>query len=181
VAAQSPLAAAPDDDDDDDVPPSPPPAAPRDGDAEAWARAVEALRQSSPRQGKSLSHARFLGFAPEGVRIAFPRDEAFHRSQVTGMSRQLVESELSRSLGRPARLLEQNDAEAFDRAPRSIAEVEATDRASRERRIAQKVREHPAIRAVLAHLGGAIEHVQVLDAPAEPAPGGPEDAGPSDE
>lgn len=146
-------------------------------EAEAWGRAVEALRKASPRQGKSLSFARFLGFSPEGARIAFPKDAAFHRGQVTGMSRPLVEAELSRALGRPIRLLEQLDAEAFAQAPRSIAEVEAADRATREKHIERKVREHPAIRAVLTHLGGAIEHVQVLDPAPERPPGPPEDEG----
>ena len=150
---------------------------PRDSDAEAWGRAVDALRRASPRQGKSLSFARFLGFTPEGARIAFPRDAAFHRGQVTGMSRPLVEAELTRALGRPVRLLEQLDAEAFAQAPRSIAEVEAADRATREKRIEQKVREHPAIRAVLQHLQGTIEHVQVLEAPPErPAATGEDEA-----
>jgi hypothetical protein len=166
-AEASPAPSPPEADDLDDEEPGPAPslAGPRDAEADAWARAVDALRQVHPRQGKSLSHARFLGFAPEGARIAFARDAAFHRTQVTGMSRPLVEAELARSLGRPVRLLEQTDAEAFAQAPRSIAEVEAADRATREKRIVEKVREHPAIRAVLTHLGGAIEHVQVLDAP----------------
>lgn len=159
--------------------PAPPPAAaaPPDAAAEAWGRAVDALRKASPRQGKSLSFARFLGFTPEGARIAFPRDAAFHRAQVTGMSRPLVEAKLAEALGRPVKLLEEQDADAFAQAPRSIAEVEAADRASREKRIVQKVKEHPAVRAVLTHLGGSIEHVQVLEAPAEAPRPGPEDEG----
>jgi hypothetical protein len=141
---------------------------------------VDAVRRAVPRQGKSLSYARFLGFAPEGARIAFPRDAAFHRAQVTGMSRALVEAELTRALGRPIRLLEQTDAEAFAQAPRSIAEVEAEGRATREKQVEQMVRAHPAIRAVLTHLGGAIEHVQVLD-PTPEAPASAGEAEPADE
>ena len=128
-----------------------------------WTQAVDAVRQASPRHGKSLSFARFLGFTPEGARLAFAPDAAFHRSQVVGMSRALVEGELTKALGRPIKLVEDNDPKAFDGAPRSIAEVEASDRTTRERLIEAKVREHPATQAVLRHLGGAIEHVQVLE------------------
>lgn len=83
------------------------------------------------------------------------------------MSRSLVESELGKALGRPMKLVEDTSPQAFQSAPRSIAEVEAADRATRERIIEEKVREHPATRAVLRHLGGGIEHIQVLDAAAD--------------
>jgi len=79
------------------------------------------------------------------------------------MSRSLVEGALEKALGRPVKLVEDSDPQAFQAAPRSIAEVEASDRATRERLVEQKVREHPATRAILRHLGGAIEHIQVLE------------------
>lgn len=138
-----------------------------------WERAVELVRQASARHGKSLSVARFLGFTAEGVRVAFPQDAAFHRAQVIGMSRTLVEHELTKALGRPIKLIEDASPEAFAQAQRSIAEVEATDRASRERAIEQKVREHPGVRAVLKHLGGSIEHIAVLEPVDKPRLTGP--------
>jgi hypothetical protein len=146
-----------------------------------WEKAVDAVRTASPRHGKSLSFARFLGFTPEGVKVAFAPDAAFHKAQVTGMSRAIVEAELARALGKPTKLIEDTNAGAFASAKRSIAEVEATDKATRERGIDAKVKDHPAIRSVLKHLGGSIEHVQYLEpvsapkvalvAPDEPPPG----------
>ena len=151
---------------------------------EKWRRAVDAVRDASPRHGKSLSYARFLGFTPEGVRIAFPTDAAFHKSQVIGMSRNMVEAELAKSLGRPIKLVEDTSVQAFEGAAKSIAEVEATDRSTRERGIENKVKAHPALRNVLRHLGGALEHIAYLEPVTRqptPAAGTPDegDAGPS--
>ncbi len=133
-----------------------------------WARAVEAMRQASPRHGKSLSYARFLGFTPEGVRVAFAPEAAFHKAQVTGMSRAIVEAELTRALGRAMKLLDESNTTAYQAAPKSIAEVEASDRQMRETGIDRKVREHPAIRSILKHLGGAVEHISYLEPAAQP-------------
>ncbi len=136
---------------------------------EKWGRVVDAVRQALPRQGKSLSYARFLGFVPEGVKVAFPADASFHRMQVMGLSRAMVEAELVRSLGRACKLIEDSSVQAVAAAPRSIAEVEASDRSSRERGIDDKVRAHPAIRNVIRHLGGSLEHISYLE-PAAPRP-----------
>ena len=154
--------------DDDDEAPAPTPGAANEH--ERWHRAVDAVRAALPRQGKSLSYARFLGFSPDGVRIAFPPDASFHRTQVVGMSRPGIEAELARALGHPGKLIEEAGAQAFEAAPRSIAEVEASDRATREKQIEAHVRAHPAVRAVLRHLGGGIEHIQYLDPVPKDAP-----------
>jgi hypothetical protein len=169
--------------DDEPEPPPPVSAANRTvaTDEEKWKRAVDAVREVSPRHGKSLSYARFLGFTPEGVRVAFPADAAFHKSQVIGMSRAMVETELARSLGRPIKLIEDTNAQAIASAPKSIAEVEATDKSTRERGIEDKVRSHPALRNVLKHLGGALEHISYLEPVArQPTAAAPDesDAGP---
>ena len=171
---------------DEPEPPAPVPAATARGpstDDEKWRRAVDALREVSPRHGKSLSYARFLGFTPEGVRLAFPPDAAFHKSQVTGMSRPMVEGELTRALGRPIKLVEDSSVQALESAPKSIAEVEATDQSSRERGIEGKVKAHPALRNVLRHLGGALEHIAYLEPAAVIRPSAPSpdegDAGPT--
>lgn len=150
---------------DEPEPPPPITAAQRPlvSDDEKWKRAVDAVREASPRHGKSLSYARFLGFTAEGVRVAFPADAAFHKSQVIGMSRAMVEGELARSLGRPIKLIEDTSVQALQGAPKSIAEVEATDRSTRERGIEDKVRSHPALRSVLRHLGGSLEHIAYLE------------------
>jgi len=132
--------------------------------AEDWRRAVEALRATMPRHGKSLTHARFLGFTPDGVRIAFSHEAGFHRAQVLGMRRILIEAELGKSLARPIKLIEDTDGVAFNAAPKSIAEVEANIRASLEKVIEKKVQSHPSVHAVLRHLGGVIEHIQYLNA-----------------
>lgn len=155
---------------DDEPEEAPPPVEHLETDHDRWEKAVDAVRQASPRHGKSLSYARFVGFSPEGVKVAFAQDAAFHRSQVTGMSRSVVEAELSRALKRPIKLVEDTTPQAFAQAQKSIAEVEATDRASRERAIDTKVKEHPAIRTVLKYLGGNIEHVQYLEPAAAPKP-----------
>lgn len=172
------------DEPEEDEPPRPAAPAPKpSSDEDKWRRAVDAVRDASPRHGKSLSYARFLGFSPEGVRVAFPPDAAFHRSQVIGMSRAMVEGELARSLGRPIRLIEETDAKAFESASKSIAEVEATDRSTRERGIAEKVKAHPALRNVIRHLGGALEHIAYLEPVTRPPSAAPTpdegDAGPS--
>ncbi|MBL8912948.1 MAG: hypothetical protein JNM17_19800, partial [Archangium sp.] len=149
----------------DDGPPRPAAAPARVGtstDDDKWRRAVEALREASPRHGKSLSYARFLGFTPEGVKLVFPQDAAFHRSQIIGMSRAMVEQELARSLGRPIKLTEDTSAAALQSAPKSIAEIEQSDRSTREKSIEQKVRSSSALKNVIRHLGGALEHIAYL-------------------
>lgn len=158
--------------------PEPEPAAPpmsRVGDDELWRRAVEHLRNASPRHGKSLSHARFLGFVPEGVKLAFPPDAAFHRAQVVGMSRAMVEAELSKSLRRPIKLVEDTNAAALAAAPKSIAEVELSERNTRERGIDDRVKGHPALRAIARHLGGTLEHISYLE-PVAKAPRAADDS-----
>jgi hypothetical protein len=156
----------------DEEPPAPIAAAPArapSSDDERWRRAVDSVRESSPRHGKSLSYARFLGFSPEGVKLAFPPDAAFHRSQIIGMSRAMIEAELTKALGRPIKLVEDTSAAALQSAPRSIAEVEASDRSSREKSIEQKVRAHPALKNILRHLGGALEHIAYLEPVSRPS------------
>lgn len=150
------------------------------GDEERWRRAVDAVRSASPRHGKSLSYARFLGFTAEGtIRIAFPQDAAFHRAQVVGLSRAMIEGELAKSLGRTMRLVEDTNAAALQTAPKSIAEVEASDRNNRERDIEIKVKAHPALQNVLKHLGGTLEHITYLEAaPKRPSVSDEGDAGP---
>jgi hypothetical protein len=163
VPVSAPVFELPEVDDEPELAPVIPARSAPTNDTEKWRRAVESVREASPRHGKSLSYARFLGFVPEGVKVAFPQDAAFHRSQVIGMSRALVETELAKALGRPIKLVEDTNAAAVAAAPKSIAEVEASDRSSREKTIDEKVRSHPALRNVLRHLGGSVEHIAYLE------------------
>lgn len=142
---------------------------------ELWRRAVEHLRNVSPRHGKSLSYARFLGFVADGVKLAFPADAAFHRAQIIGMSRAMVEGELGKSLRRPIKLVEDTNAAALEAAPKSIAEVEQSERNTRERSIDDKVKAHPALRAISRHLGGTLEHISYLE-PVAKAPRAADDS-----
>ncbi|MGV3622678.1 MAG: DNA polymerase III subunit gamma/tau [Archangium sp.] len=140
------------------------PSAPaRSLDDDRWRRAVEAVRNASPRHGKSLSYARFLGFVPEGVKIAFPENAAFHRAQIIGLSRSMIEGELAKSFGRPTKLIEDTSAAALQAAPKSIAEAETSDRNNRERDIEIKVKASPALMNILKHLGGSLEHITYLE------------------
>jgi hypothetical protein len=145
------------------LPEQAPPAAPANIEFDRWKRAVEAVRAASPRHGKSLSHGRFVGMEPGTVRIAFPADAAFHRTTVFGMSRQLIEDELTRHFGSPTKVAEDNTTQALKAAAPSIAEDEAKETAARHTAIDARVSHHPAIRSVLRILGGTVEHVQYLE------------------
>lgn len=134
-----------------------------------WRQAVDAVRTALPRHGKSLSYAHFLGFSAEGARIGFGPDAAFHRAQVMGTNRALIEKELSSALRRPISLSEDTNAEALKTAPQTIAQEDANNRSARERRIEDKVKSHPALRSVLKHLGGTVEHITFFEP--EPKPG----------
>ncbi len=134
----------------------------------------------SPRLGKSLSFARFLGFTGAEARIAFASESAFHRSQIFGMSRSTIEAELTRLAGRPLKLAEETNAQVFEHAPKSIAEVEAGEKATRDNDIEVKVRSHPSVKAILKHLGGNIEHIQILEPPTAKQQPSLEDDGQSD-
>lgn len=139
-------------------------------EAEAWRQAVEAVRSKSPRHGKSLSSARFLGFtADKHLRIAFPPNAAFHRSAVFGTGRSMIEEELSAALGRPTKLVEETDTRAIAKAPQSLAEEEAQAQAERSSSIEGRVRAHPALKNVLKVLGGQVEHIQILEETPTPA------------
>ncbi len=145
------------------------PAAVPNNQLDRWKLAVDAVRAASPRHGKSLSHGRFVGMEPGTVRIAFPADAAFHRTTVFGMSRQLIEDELTKHFGRPTKVAEDNTTQALKAAAPSIAEDEARETSARHSAIDARVSHHPAIKSVLRILGGTVEHVQYLE-PVREAP-----------
>ncbi len=134
-----------------------------------WKAAVDAVRAASPRHGKSLSHGRFVSMEPGTIKLFFPNDAAFHRSTVFGVSRQLIEEELTKHFGRPTKVLEDTSSNAAKASTESIAEEEAKETAARHSAIDARIHQHPAIKNVLRILGGSVEHVQYL----EPAPKAP--------
>jgi hypothetical protein len=137
---------------------------------ERWRAAVEAVKAASPRHGAALAHGRLLWLRPGEVGVAYIAAAAFHRGQVMGgTGRALVEKALSEHFGRPTKLLVE-EATGEVAATQSIAEQEAQARTAHQHTTEGKVRSHPAIRAVLKHLGGEIEHIQVLE-PERPAAG----------
>jgi hypothetical protein len=104
------------------------------------------------------------------VGLAFRPDAGFHRTTVTGQSgRQVVERLLSLHFGRPTRLVV--DDQAAPGGEKSLAELDAEERAEHERATGQSVRSHPAIVATLRILGGELEHIQVLERERVGAPG----------
>lgn len=137
--------------------------------ATRWKAAVEAVRTASPRHGKSLSHGRFVSMEPGTIKLFFPNDAAFHRSTVFGMSRQLIEEELTKHFGRPTKVLEDTSPGAAKASTESIAEEEAKETAARHSAIDARIHQHPAIKNVLRILGGTVEHVQYLE-PVREAP-----------
>lgn len=126
---------------------------------EAWRQAVEAVRAASSRHGKSLAFGRLVALRPGEVALSFSRDSVFHRAQVMGGGRAIVEKALSDHFGQPTRLVEE---EGGSEGP-SLAEEEAKGRAARERALLAKVRAHPAVCSTLRILGGEIEHLQILE------------------
>jgi hypothetical protein len=146
--------------------------------ATRWKNAVDAVRTAFPRHGKSLSFARLISISPGEVRVSFGSANSFHRATVLGSARLDVEKILTQVLGSPHKLAEELSQEAWTNAPRSIAELEADDRMMRERNIDGRARDSDAVKSILKYLGGNVEHVQVLDAPAateEPLAPPPED------
>lgn len=79
-------------------------------DAEAarfrWLEAVEALCRSSPRHGRSLRAATLIKLEQGCAEVVFGQLARFHRSVVLGLSRGLIETELTKHFGRPFRLVD---------------------------------------------------------------------------
>jgi hypothetical protein len=150
--------------DDEEVPERDDPSPKARTSFDAWRGAVEAVRASSARHGKSLSFARLVSLEPGTITVAFPVDAGFHRATVFGNARAQIEQQISTALGRATRLVEDGSTAALAAAPKSIAEQEATDRSARAQSIEARVREHPAVQTVLRLFGGQLEHVQVLEA-----------------
>jgi hypothetical protein len=133
--------------------------------AARWKSAIEVLRQALPRHGKSLTYARLISLEGGEARVNFGSQNSFHRATIFGPQKSEIEKLLSQGLGAPHKLSEDTNQKAWQDAPRSLAELEADDRATREKDIDGKARDSSAVRSILKYLGGNIEHIQVLDPP----------------
>lgn len=162
----------------------PPMASGRDSPAlplgERWRAAVETVKAASVRHGTALANGRLLWLRAGEVSVAYIPSAAFHRSMVaTGNGKALVEKALSEHFGRAMKLLVEEASAEVAASTLSLAEQDAQARTAHTQSTEGKVRSHPAIRAVLKHLGGEIEHIQVLEPerpPANPSPEVPEDS-----
>jgi DNA polymerase-3 subunit gamma/tau len=135
-----------------------------------WRTALDTVAAESARHAASLKQGRLLYLRQGEVGLAFRPDAGFHRTTVTGQSgRQVVERLLSLHFGRPTRLVV--DDRAAPGGEKSLAELDAEERAEHERATGQSVRSHPAIVATLRILGGELEHIQVLERERVGAPG----------
>ena len=126
-----------------------------------WKAAVDAVRAVSPRHGASLAFARLLDIGIGEIRLGYGPQGSFHRATVSGASgRATIEKALSEHFGSPMRLkLEEADATVGF----CLADEEARAKTARTQGVEQRVREHPAVRSVLLHLGGQVEHIQLTD------------------
>lgn len=121
------------------------------------------MKQAHLRHGLSLSYARFISWSESELRIAFPRDAGFHKAQIFGAGRAVVEKVLTEKFSRAVRLVEETQEAAIKAAGPSLAERSSQAKVVREKGIESKLHDHPALRSVLRVLGGTVEHIQVLD------------------
>lgn len=146
---------------------------------ERWRAAVESVKAASARHGTALANGKLLWLRAGEVGVGYTPAASFHRTQVaSGTGRALVEKALSEHFGRPTRLTVEDAVGEAANTP-SLAEQDAQARTAHQHTTEGKVRSHPAIRAVLKHLGGEIEHIQVLEPerpPASPSVESPEDS-----
>jgi hypothetical protein len=147
--------------------------------ADRWRDVVDLVRQSSPRHGASLAHARLLWIRPGEVAIAYTSAAGFHKATVTApTAKASLEKLFATHFGRPTLLKVETQAAPTDGEAPTIAEQEAVAKATRERETEAQLRGHPALRATLKILGGEIEHIQMLEPAPSPAvePGGPDES-----
>jgi hypothetical protein len=163
-----------------DAPPAPEPEAapppparhgrdnPGQSAGERWRAAVESVKAASPRHGTALANGRLAWLRAGEIVVGYTPAASFHRTQVaSGSGRTIVEKALAEHFGRPMRLVVE-DATGEAASTLSLAEQDSQARTAHQQSTEGKVRSHPAIRAVLKHLGGEIEHIQVQE-PERPA------------
>jgi hypothetical protein len=132
--------------------------------AERWRAAVESVKAVSPRHGAALANGRLVSMRAGEIVLGYLPAAGFHRTAVTSPAgKATIDKALAEHFGRPVKLTVQEvSAEDTAMGP-SLAEQDAQSRAAHEKSTEGKVRNHPAVRAVLKLLGGEIEHIQVYE------------------
>lgn len=144
-------------------------------DANQLWRAVVAELKGQRRDllAMALAHGRILEATASQVRLGFGPADGMFRSQAERGIKD-AEAALTRVAGAPTRLTLES-VSAGDATPSMAQEDSARERA-REERAEREGREHPAVLAALRILGGAVEHIRVLEPDGDgPLPGSPEE------
>lgn len=131
------------------------PSLPQEARWRAW---LESIRKEQDVLYSVLAEGRLGWIRPGEVALAFSERHAFHRDQIAGGMREKAEALLSTWFGRPTRL--RLDVK-IETESVSVAEEERRRREARAAELRQKAREHQAVRAVQALLGGEIVGIDV--------------------
>ncbi|AKQ68143.1 DNA polymerase III subunits gamma and tau [Myxococcus hansupus] len=131
---------------------------------ERWRAAVETVKSSHPRQGAALANGRLMSMRGGEIVLGFLPVAGFHRMAVNSTAgKAAVDRALAEHFGRAVKLTLQDASPDDPRLGPSLAEQDAQSREAHEKNTDSKVRNHPAVRAVLKFLGGEIEHIQVYE------------------
>jgi hypothetical protein len=118
-----------------------------------------------------LEHGRLLRFDPEEVELGFARGSIYFETVREPQAMQTLERGLQEQLGAGARLrLRELDDGVQQQGATSLAEHDESRRLAAERRVREEALGHPAVRGVVATMGGEVKAVRVLadlDAEAE--------------
>ncbi|MFP2932836.1 DNA polymerase III subunit gamma/tau, partial [Pyxidicoccus sp. 3LG] len=129
-----------------------------------WRAAVETVKSASPRHGAALANGRLVSMRAGEIVLGFLPTAGFHKTAVSSPGgKAAVDKALAEHFGRPVKLTIQDVSSDDARMGPSLAEQDAQSRAAHEKSTDNKVRSHPAVRAVLKFLGGEIEHIQVYE------------------
>lgn len=121
----------------------------------------------------ALAHGRILEANAGQVRLGFSPADGMFRSQAERGLRD-AEAALARVAGAPMRLTLES-VSAGDATP-SVAQEDSARERAREEQAEREGREHPAVLAALRILGGAVEHIRVLEPDGDgPLPGATEE------
>ena len=135
-----------------------------------WRAVIDTVKFESPRHAASLSHAHLLWIRPGQVGVWYRPEAGFHRTSVSAASgKASVDKLLSLHFGVTTRLVIEGKAE--DRAApagSTVAQLDAQNKADREKTADNSVRAHPALRAIFRHLGGELEHVSFVEPDTRP-------------
>jgi hypothetical protein len=140
----------------------------------------ELKSQKKDMLASALSHGRVLAIKGGEVRLGFGPADGMFRRQVE-RSQKEAEAVIAKVLLAPTALVLESVTAGDDEAAPSLAEEESERTRAREARVLKESREHPAVLTAMRLLGGAVEHIKVLEEEQEeafsPAPEDSDDAG----